>query len=375
MPLLAPMKDPRVATLAARLIQHSCTVREGEYVLIEVIDTPAEMTIALIEAVHRAGGRPLVLEKSNRVQRALLLAGSEPQWSAIADAEALLMSRAQCYVVVRGADNVSELSDVPAAQQRMYAATVWRRVHHELRVPKTRWVVLRWPSAAMAQAAAMSTEAFEDYFFAVCTADYEAMRRAMEPLRAMMERTDRVRVVGPGTDLSFSIRGMPAIPCDGRINVPDGEIFTAPVRDSVEGVIHFNCPTIYRGSAHDEVRLVFRDGRVVDAASTRTDELRAFLDVDEGARYVGEFALGVNPRCTRPLRDILFDEKIAGSLHLALGNAYDVAFNGNRSDIHWDLVLLQAPPYGTGELWFDERLVRKDGRFVVPELAALDALT
>jgi len=221
--------------------------------------------------------------------------------------------------------------------------------------------------------AEMSTEAFEDFFFNVCTLDYAKMSRAMQPLKELMQRTDKVRLKGPrDTDLAFSIKGIAAIACDGKLNIPDGEVFTAPVRDSVNGVIRFNAPTIYRGTTHNDVRLVFQNGKIVEAASTASEKLNEVLDADEGGRYVGEFAIGVNPYCTRPMKDILFDEKIGGSIHFTPGNAYEEADNGNRSSIHWDMVLLQSPDAGGGEMWFDDRLVRKNGRFVLPELQPLN---
>ena len=367
------MTDPRIQKLADVLVNYSCAVQPGENLLLEAIDVPHAFSKAVVAAVAKAGGRPFVMLKSNEVQRALMLAGSEPQWETIAEVERLQMTRMQCYVGARGNPNVSELSDVPRDKQEFYENTVWRKVHHEVRIKETRWVVLRWPSPSMAQMAEMSTEAFEDYFFDVCTLDYAKMSRAMQPLKEMMQRTDRVRLRGPrDTDLSFSVKGIPAVPCDGRVNIPDGEVFTAPVRDSINGVIHFNCPTIYRGTTHNDIRLVFKDGKVVEATSTATDKLNEVLNADEGARYVGEFAVGFNPYCTKPMKDILFDEKIAGSIHLTPGACYDEASNGNKSKIHWDMVLMQTPDAGGGEMWFDDQLVRKDGRFVVPELEGLN---
>ncbi len=225
----------------------------------------------------------------------------------------------------------------------------------------------------MAQMAEMSTEAFEDFYFNVCTLDYAKMSRAMQPLVDLMQRTDRVRLKGPrDTDISFSIKGIAAIPCDGKVNIPDGEVFTAPVRDSIKGVIHFNTPTIYRGTTHNDIRLAFSEGRIVEATSSDTARLNEVLNADEGARYVGEFAIGFNPYCTKAMKDILFDEKIAGSIHLTPGSCYDEASNGNKSDIHWDMVLRQTPDGGGGEIWFDDRLIRKDGRFVVAELEGLN---
>lgn len=367
------MTDPRVEKLAGVLVNYSCAVQPGESLLLEAIDVPHAFTQAMVRAVAAAGGRPVVMLKSNPVQRSLMLAGTKEQWDLIADIERAQMERVQCYVGARGNANVSELSDVPSDKQKLYESTVWRRVHHEVRIKKTRWVVLRWPTPSMAQMAEMSTEAFEDYFFNVCTLDYAKMARAMQPLKELMEKTDQVRLKGPrDTDLTFSIKGIPAIPCDGKVNIPDGEVFTAPVRDSVNGVIHFNCPTIYRGTTHNDVRLVFKDGKIVEATSTATEKLNEVLNADEGARYVGEFAIGFNPYCTKPMKDILFDEKIAGSIHFTPGACYDEASNGNKSEIHWDLVLMQTPDAGGGEVWFDGRVVRKDGRFVVPELEGLN---
>jgi len=367
------MTDPRIEKLAEVLVNYSCAVKSGDKVLVEAIDVPHAFSKALVRAVAAAGGRPLVMLKSNEINRALMMAGTQDQWDTIAKVERLQMESVQCYVGARGNPNVSELSDVPSARQKLYEDTVWKKVHHDVRIKHTRWVVLRWPSPSMAQMAEMSTEAFEDFFFDVCTLDYAKMSRAMQPLKQMLERTDRVRLKGPrDTDLTFSVKGIPAIPCDGKVNIPDGEVFTAPVRDTVNGVIRFNAPTIYRGTTHNDIRLVFRNGKIVEATSTATQKLNEVLDADDGARYVGEFAIGFNPYCTKPMKDILFDEKIAGSIHFTPGSCYDEASNGNKSSIHWDMVMLQTPEAGGGEIWFDEKLVRKDGRFVVRELEPLN---
>lgn len=367
------MLDPRMTRLADTLVNYSCAVKPGEKILIEAIDIPIEFTCELVRVAAAAGGQPLVTLKSNRVNRALMCAGSKPQWDLIADVEELRMKNVQCYIGARGNPNINELSDVPAERQKLYESTVWKRVHGDVRVPKTRWVVLRWPSPSMAQLAEMSTDAFENFYFDVCTMDYARMGRAMQALKSRMERTERVRLRGPGdTDLTFSIKGIPAIPCDGKLNIPDGEVFTAPVRDSVNGVIQFNTPSPYRGVTHEGVRLVFREGKVVEASSSNSVRLNEVLDSDEGARYVGEFAIGFNPFITKPMKDILFDEKIAGSIHFTPGRAYQEAWNGNTSEIHWDMVLIQTPPYGGGELWFDGELVRKDGLFTVSDLKGLN---
>jgi aminopeptidase len=367
------MLDPRFTKLASLLINYSCSVQPGEHVLIEAIDIPHDFTKELVRVCAAAGGRPLVLLKSNEINRALMHAATNEQWDLIAHVEKNQMERVQAYIGLRGNPNVSEISDVPSDKQKIYEQTVWNRVHRDIRINKTKWVVLRWPSPSMAQMAEMSTEAFEDFYFDVCTLDYAKMGRAMEPLVELMRRTDRVHIKGPqDTDLSFSIKDIPAQPCKGDRNIPDGEVYTAPIRDSVNGVIHYNCPSLYRGVTHTDVRLVFRNGKIVEATSTDTRHLNEVFDTDEGSRYVGEFAIGFNPYCTKPMKDILFDEKIAGSIHFTPGQCYDEASNGNKSAIHWDLVLRQDPTVGGGELYFDNQLIRKDGRFIVKPLEPLN---
>lgn len=367
------MTDPRMTRLAEVLVNYSCGVKPGEKILIEAIDIPHEFTTELVRVAHKSGALPLVTLKSNRVNRALMMAGTMEQWTLIADVEEHRMKNVQCYIGVRGNPNINELSDVPGDKQKLYESTVWKRVHGDVRVPHTRWVVLRWPNGSMAQLAEMSTEGFENFYFDVCTMDYARMGRAMQALKARMESTDKVRLKGPrDTDLTFSIKGIPAVPCDGKLNIPDGEVFTAPVRDSVNGVIHYNTPSPYRGTTHENVRLQFKNGKIVEATSSNTPKINEIFDTDEGARYVGEFAIGINPYITKPMKDILFDEKIAGSIHFTPGRAYQEAFNGNVSEIHWDMVLIQTPEYGGGEMYFDGELVRRDGRFVVKDLEGLN---
>jgi len=367
------MVDPRMTRLAEVLIHYSTQVNPGEKILIEAIDVPHDMTNELIRVARQAGADPLVTLKSNQVLRQLLIHGSDAQLQLTAEAEALRMKGVQAYIGLRGSLNITEMSDVPTDRMKAYQSLWWKPVHGEIRVRKTRWVVLRYPSAPMAQQAQMSTEAFENFYFDVCTMDYRRMARAMEPLVKRLTAAAQVRIVGPGTDLRFSVAGIPAIGCAGKLNIPDGEVFTAPVRDSIRGTIQFNARTLYQGVVHEDIRLEFKDGRVVDSRSSNTEHLRAVLNTDEGASYVGEFALGFNPHVTRPMLDILFDEKIAGSFHLTPGAAYeDEADNGNRSTIHWDMVSIQTPEWGGGEIWFDGELIRKDGLFVPEDLDGLN---
>lgn len=366
------MTNPRVSRLAENLVHYSCRLQPGEKILIEAVGLELPLVRELIRQVYRAGGIPFVTIKDRAVDRALLLGATLEQIRLMARYEAARMRDMDAYIGIRSGDNAAELSDVPPDKMELYQKYFWQPVHGEIRVPRTKWVVLRYPSPSMAQAAGMSTEAFEDFYFRVCNLDYARMSRAMDPLVELMNRTDRVRITGPGTDLSFSIKGLPAVKCDGRANIPDGEVYTAPVRDSVNGWITYNTPSQYQGFTYENIRLEFWHGRIVRATANATERINRIFDTDEGARYVGEFSFGLNPHITRPIRDTLFDEKIAGSIHLTPGSAYDDCFNGNRSAVHWDLVLIQTPEYGGGEIYFDGVLVRKDGRFVLPELEGLN---
>ena len=365
------MHDPRLDKLANVLVTHSTTVQPGEFVLIEGIDIPQEMVIALIRSVREAGGIPLVELKQNRIQREIIQGGDDAGVKLIGEYEAYRMEKVQAYIGIRGSHNITEMSDVPTEAMQRYQK-YWQRPLNDIRVPHTKWVVLRWPLPAMAQQAKMSTEAFEDYYFDVCTLDYSRMESAMSPLKALMEETDEVHIVGEDTDLQFSIKGIPVIPCAGEKNIPDGECFTAPVRDSVNGTIHFNTPTIYQGTTFTDIRLRFENGKIVEASANNSKRLNDILDTDEGARYIGEFSIAFNPYITNPMLDILFDEKIAGSFHFTPGQAYEEADNGVRSAVHWDMVMIQTPEHGGGEMYFDGNLIRKDGRFVHPALEALN---
>jgi aminopeptidase len=364
------MTDPRYPKLAKVLIGYSTRLRKGDRVLIDAIDIPDEMTVELVRAARRAGATPLVEVRHGRVSRELLRDTSPGHAALIRDVELFRMKKVDAYVALRGSANASETADVPSNKMQLYSRLLRPVLNY--RVNKTRWVVLRWPSPSMAQAAGMSTEAFEDFYFDVCTMNYPRMARAMVPLERRMKKADRVHLKAPGTDLTFSIKGIGAQMCKGDRNIPDGEVFSCPVKKSVNGVIQFNTPTLYAGTRFENVRLEFRDGKIVNATANNTKRLNEILDTDAGARYVGEFSLGFNPYIQNPMCDILFDEKIAGSLHFTPGQAYEDVDNGNRSAVHWDMVLIQRPEWGGGEVWFDGELIRKDGRFLPADLKPLN---
>lgn len=364
------MIDPRYHKLAQGLTSFSVNLKKGENVMIAGYDVPEKMINALIKAVRDRGAVPFVKIHRAEVTREFYTHATDKELKQYAAVELAEMKKMQCYIALRGSNNIFELASVPSNQMKLVMKAL--KPVQDYRVKKTRWVVLRWPTSAMAQQAMMSTEAFEDFYFNVCTLDYSRMVPGMKALKTEMDKADKVHIVGEGTDLQFSIKGIPSIMCGGQFNIPDGEVFTAPVKDSVEGVISYNAPTIYQGTSFDNIRLVFKQGKIVEATSSNTKRLNEILNSDKGSRYVGEFAIGFNPHIEEPMRDILFDEKIKGSFHFTPGQAYEDADNGNRSQVHWDMVCIQRPEYGGGSIYFDGKLIRKDGLFVPKSLQKLN---
>lgn len=364
------MIDPRISKLAKNLTAYSTNLKKGEKVLIDAFDIPDSMIIELIRAVRELGAIPYVNLNQARVTRELALEATEDQYRIHCAVELQRMKGMDAYIALRGSNNIFETSDVDSEQLKLISSAM--KPVLDWRVNQTKWCVLRWPTSAMAQQAMMSTEAFEDFFFQVCNLDYSKMKAGSSALAKLMKETDRVELKGNGTDLKFSMKGIDGVACIGEFNIPDGEVFSCPVRDSVEGVIQYNAPTVYQGVSFDNIRLEFEKGKIVKATSSDTKRLNEILDSDEGARYIGEFAIGFNPYIKEPMRDILFDEKIAGSFHFTPGQAYESANNGNKSQVHWDMVCIQRPEYGGGEIWFDGELIRKDGLFVREDLLSLN---
>ena len=365
--------DERMKKLAKQLVRYSIKAEKGDKVYLDYIGaSTTPLARAVIKEIYAAEAVPFVHFTDPKMQREILLNCNKEQIELMAKLDAEEMAQMDCYIGIRGSDNISELSDVPVENRKLYNQIYETAVHHEIRVPKTRWVVLRYPNASMAQLSETSTEAFEDFYYNVCTLDYSKMSKAMDALVDYMNRTDKVRITGPGTDLSFSIKGIDAVKCDGHCNIPDGEVYTAPVRDSVNGTIAYNTSSVQSGFLFSNVSLRFENGKIVEATANDTERVNHVFNTDEGARYVGEFAIGVNPYVLKPMQDILFDEKIAGSIHFTPGCCYDDADNGNISAIHWDLVLIQRAEYGGGKIYFDDVLVRENGIFVVDELKGLN---
>lgn len=363
--------DLRVKQLADVLVNYSCNVQKNEKVLINYEGECCKPLVKqLIKNIYARGGMPYVEMRDSSVTREILLGATEEQMDFLNEYQLMQMKGMDCYIAIRAGSNTSELSDVPSDRLNMY----YRKTQPVLdyRVNETKWVVLRYPNESMAQLAGTSLESFEDFYFEVCTLDYAKMSKAMDSLVELMNRTDRVHIKGPGTDLTFSIKDIPAIKCAGEMNIPDGEVYTAPVRESMNGVISYNTPSEEQGFTYENIRFEIKDGKIIKAAANDNERINQLLDTDEGARYFGEFAIGVNPYILNPMKDTLFDEKIAGSFHLTPGMAYEDAPNGNDSAVHWDLVMIQRPEYGGGEIYFDDVLIRKDGLFTLPELMCLN---
>lgn len=363
--------DLRVKQLADVLVNYSCNVQKNEKVLINYEGECCKPLVKqLIKNIYARGGMPYVEMRDSSVTREILLGATEEQMDFLNEYQLMQMKGMDCYIAIRAGSNTSELSDVPSDKLNMY----YRKTQPVLdyRVNETKWVVLRYPNESMAQLAGTSLESFEDFYFEVCTLDYAKMSKAMDSLVELMNRTDRVHIKGPGTDLTFSIKDIPAIKCAGEMNIPDGEVYTAPVRESMNGVISYNTPSEEQGFTYENIRFEIKDGKIIKAAANDNERINQLLDTDEGARYFGEFAIGVNPYILNPMKDTLFDEKIAGSFHLTPGMAYEDAPNGNDSAVHWDLVMIQRPEYGGGEIYFDDVLIRKDGLFTLPELICLN---
>lgn len=364
--------DHRIEKLAEMMVNYSCGIRPGEHVMIRYGgDETFPLVTSLVRHIYAAGACPYLVRRDRRLEREIILGASDEQLDLMCKHELAFYEDMDCFISVYAEHNAYEFSDIPLDRMQNYSKrysmpTTFRRMQID------RWAGLNYPCGAEAQAMGTSQQAYEDFFFKVCTMDYPNMKKAAQPLAELMDRTDRVCLKGAGTDLSFSIKGIGSKICAGDHNIPDGEVFSAPVKGSVNGCVTYNVANVVDGFCYDQITFTFKDGKIVDVQCGDNDRLNRYLDVDEGARYIGEFALGFNPYITRPMKNTSFDEKIAGSFHLTPGMSFERPGNGNVSSIHCDLVCIQTPEYGGGEIWFDGVLIRRDGLFVLPELEGLN---
>ena len=367
------MKDLRIEKLVSNLLKHSINLQKREKILIEIIGTEAiPLGKELMKQAEIIGALPFFNIIDYEILREMLKNATNEQIQVYARHDLQIMKDMEAYIGIKANTNTSELNGIPKEKMELYNKYYTLPVHFEERVKHTKWCILRYPNASMAQMSNMNTEEFEDFYFNVCTLDYNKMSKAMDPLVNLMNKTKNVHIIGEGTDLTFSIEGIPAEKYMGIYNIPDGEVATSPVKTSVNGYITYNTETRYNGVLFNNVKFEFKNGKIIKATSNKTKELNKILDTDEGSRYIGEFALGLNPYIEKPIGDTLFDEKIKGSFHFTPGDSLEESDNGNRSSIHWDIVNIQTPEYGGGEIWFDDVLVRKDGKFILEELEPLN---
>lgn len=364
------MNDPRIRQFAEILVDYSTRVKKGDVVLINAAGLEALPLVKELYSLCLQRGAKYVEYAFSvpEIDRNFFNLANKGQLAHFPQHKLDFYKTVTVYIGISAGNNSMVMAN--ACQKAVVDYAKLTRPLIDQRVKHTRWCVTRYPTYASAQEARMSLDEYEDYLFSACCIDWKAESKKQEKLKKMMDRTKMVRITAPDTDISFSIDGLPGIKCDGRLNMPDGEVFTAPVRNSVQGHITYNCPSIYQGKEYNGVSFGFVDGRIVKASADAdmSKALNKILDADEGARYIGEFAIGVNPGIRQPMRNILFDEKIFGSIHLTPGQAYDECDNGNRSSVHWDLVRILTD----GEIWFDDVLIQKQGRFVHKDLQELN---
>ncbi|WGG45218.1 aminopeptidase [Rossellomorea sp. DA94] len=364
------MRDPRLGKLADVLLTHSLKVKEGEKLMIAGEHSTKPLIKELLKKAYEIGAIPY-FELGDQELNRIMATHAKPEQMILRNKWNLEQYQdLDSFISIASDANDAEMSEVPAEQWQELMPHM--KESNDYLIQNKKWVLLNYPNSSLAQKAKMSYDSFFNYLMEVCTVDYKQMEAAQKPLKELMDKTDKVRITGEGTDLTFSIKDIPSVMCFGERNIPDGEVYTAPVKDSVNGTISYNTPTLYRGFSFNNVSLTFENGKIIKATADKTKELNDILDTDEGARFIGEFALGVNPKINEPMLDILFDEKINGSFHFTPGQAYEQADNGNRSNVHWDMVCIQRPEYGGGEIYFDDVLIRKDGLFVVEELKGLN---
>jgi len=358
--------------LADLIVNYSIDVQKNEKVMITTQTLKdREFLEMLIDGIVGRGGIPCVEVRDPILGNYLTKTSSENRIPLIQKINEFEVDNFDSFISIRYSMNDYEGKDIPKDIQKKLGQALLKS--SDIRVNKRKWVLLNYPSELDAYKAHMTIRDFEKFAFDVMTVDYRKMGKIVEPLKKLMDKTDKVHIVAPGTDLTFSIKGMKSVPCTGEMNIPDGELYSAPVKTSVNGKITYNTPCPYQGNVYENVCLEFRDGKIINATCNGdNDSLNAIFDTDEGARYVGEFSLGFNPMILHPMGDILFDEKILGSLHFTPGRAYKDCYNGNDSAIHWDMVLIQREDYGGGEIYFDDVLIRKNGKFVLEELKPLN---
>lgn len=363
--------ESKLDELAKKIVNYSVKVNVNERVLINTYVNDSFFIKRLIYYITLNKGIPFVRINDESINSYLLETANENRYQEIKQHGLDDVNNYDIFINIRYTTNDYSKKNIDENTLKNIALTT--KESDYIRINERKWVLLNYPSNVDAYKAKMTTDTYKNYALDVMIFDYEKMNNDIAPLKKLMEQTDIVRITGPNTDIEFSIKDIPVIPCVGEANLPDGEIYTAPVRESVNGLITYNTPSPYNGNIYHKVSLLFKDGKIVEAkCDENNEEINKIFNTDEGARYVGEFSFGLNPLIRNPMGDILYDEKIIGSIHFTPGQAYKDAYNGNDSGIHWDLVLIQREEYGGGEIYFDHTLIRKDGKFVLPDLLHLN---
>jgi aminopeptidase len=368
------MADLRLEKLADLLVNYSVAVRPGDKVAIQGETQAEPLFKALYAKVLQAGGHPFLALSPNGLSELFYKLASDDQIKHIPPPTRLLYDTYDVMISIGAEDNTKALTNIDTARivARAQARSDMRKNFLERSARKeVRWTYALYPTSAYAQDAEMSLGEYEDFVYQACLGDendpidyWKRFSARQQKVVEWLKGKKKIHVTAPETDLTFSVEGRSFINCDCQMNVPDGEVFTGPVEDSINGHVYFSYPTIENGHEVDGVRLWFKDGKVIKAAAAKNEEfLLKTLDTDEGARYVGEFAFGTNTGITKFTRQILFDEKIGGSFHMALGASYPETGGKNVSAIHWDMI---CDMRRGGEVMVDGKLLYKDGRFVIP---------
>lgn len=354
--------DKRWTQLGELLVNYSMAVKPGEKVMIAFVELE---TYPLVHAIYRAciqaGALPQVQFLSEELNRLVLKHGSPEQIGWVPEIEAYGMEWADVYFGLRGAHNLDVFWDVPADKLSLLRKAMG--VISTKRWQQTRWCVLRVPNAALAHQAGVDEETITEMFFNACLLDWPAVSQEWRRWAEILNRGRHVRLTGKDTDLSFSVEGRTWDVADGHINMPDGEIATAPVESTVNGYISFEFPGVLAGRQMNDIRLRWDHGQLVEATcASHQDFLRSVLDTDAGASKIGEFAIGTNPEVKYFCKDILIDEKIGGTVHVALGRAYPQSGGTNQSAIHWDII---KDTRQQGEIYLDGKLIFENGRVLL----------
>jgi aminopeptidase len=367
------MTDPRIEKLADLLVNYSVAVRPGDKVVITGGTIAEPLLKAIYTRVLLAGGYPTMMAGLPGLDEILFRNASDDQLQHVPGWQKDIISSYDVRISIGAEHNTKALTGVDPTKMVTYSQAHRELMEIALRrsaAKELRWTVALFPTDAYAQDAEMSLSEYEDFVYNACLPDaddpvayWQRFSGWQQKIVDWLKEKKTVRVTGPDTDLRLSIAGRTFENCDGRYNMPDGEVFTGPVEDSIDGKVRFSYPAIYEGHEVTGVRLRFEEGKVVDAAADKNEEfLLKIIDTDEGSRRVGEFAIGTNEGITRFTRQILFDEKINGSFHMALGIGYPETGSRNKSAIHWDLI---CDLRDGGEIWVDDELIYRNGKFVI----------